>query len=381
MQYEKRLKRFQAWLAEQGDEYDAVLISDRSNIRYLSGFTGTFAYLVISRDKAFILTDSRYTMQARQQCPHFTLEKLARYTPPASIARLCERENWAVLAFERHDLSFDFYDRLKSCFGRANLIPLEQAVEQFRAVKDEEEIALIRTAEHIGDAAFRQVLELVRPGVTERELAFELELAMRRAGASGLSFETIVASGVRSAMPHGVASNKKIERGDLVVFDFGCVYDGYCSDMTRTIGVGTLSEAQKDLYALVLKAQQSALAAARAGVIGEKMQDLVQAVFDKAGFGSYFGHGLGHSVGLEIHEEPRFSRNVKEQLPAGTVISVEPGLYVPGIGGVRIEDLVVLREGGCENLTTSPKELLIVLWRLNIDILGALLYNKLDVIF
>ena len=226
MQYEKRLKRFQAWLAEQGDQYDAVLISDRSNIRYLSGFTGTFAYLVISRDKAFILTDSRYTMQARQQCPHFTLEKLARYTPPMSIAKLCERENWAVLAFERHDLSFDFYDRLKSCFGRANLIPLEQAVERFRAVKDEEEIALIRTAEHIGDAAFRQVLELVRPGVTERELAFELELAMRRAGASGLSFETIVASGVRSAMPHGVASNKKIERGDLVVFDFGCVYEG-----------------------------------------------------------------------------------------------------------------------------------------------------------
>lgn len=360
MQYEKRLKRFQAWLAEQGDQYDAVLISGRSNIRYLSGFTGTFAYLVISGDKAFILTDSRYTMQARQQCPYFTLEKLARYTPPASIAKLCERENWAVLAFERHDLSFDFYDRLKSCFGRANLIPLEQAVEQFRAVKDEEEIALIRKAEHIGDAAFRQVLELVRPGVTERELAFELELAMRRAGASGLSFETIVASGVRSAMPHGVASNKKIERGDLVVFDFGCVYEGYCSDMTRTIGVGTLSEAQKDLYALVLKAQQSALAAARAGAIGEKMQDLVQAVFDKAGFGSYFGHGLGHSVGLEIHEEPRFSRNVKEQLPAGTVISVEPGLYVPGIGGVRIEDLVVLREGGCENLTTSPKELLIV---------------------
>ena len=145
-----------------------------------------------------------------------------------------------------------------------------------------------------------------------------------------------------------------------MVFDFGCVYEGYCSDMTRTIGVGTLSDAQKDLYALVLKAQQSALAAARAGAIGEKMQDLVQAVFDKAGFGSYFGHGLGHSVGLEIHEEPRFSRNVKEQLPAGTVISVEPGLYVPGIGGVRIEDLVVLREGGCENLTTSPKELLIV---------------------
>ncbi|MEE0435077.1 MAG: Xaa-Pro peptidase family protein [Peptococcaceae bacterium] len=360
MPYEERLKRFQAWLAEQEGLYDAILISDAANIHYLSGFTGTFAYLLIAKNKAFILTDSRYTMQARQQSVHFTLVKLERFTPPMSIAKVCEQEGWAVLAFERNDLSFDFYDRLKSCFGRANLIPVEKAVEQFRAIKDAEEIELIRTAEHIGDAAFTHVLEMIRPGMTEKELAFELEFFMRREGASGLSFDTIVASGVRSAMPHGVASDKKIEKGDLVVFDFGCVYNGYCSDMTRTIGVGSLSDAQKDLYALVLKAQRAALKAARAGVVGEKMQDLVQATFDKAGFGSYFGHGLGHSVGLDIHEEPRFSRNVKEGIPAGTVISVEPGLYVPGIGGVRIEDLIVLTDDGYDNLTQSPKELLIV---------------------
>lgn len=360
MQYEARLKRFQAWLADQGDAYDAILISDRSNIRYLSGFTGTFAYLVISKNRAFILTDSRYTLQARQQSTHFSLVKLERYTPPASIAKLCEQQGWAVLAFERKDLSFDLYDRLKSYFGRVNLIPVEGAVEKLRAVKDADEIELLRTAEHIGDKAFEHVLSILRPGMTEREAAFELELAMRREGASGLSFDTIVASGVRSAMPHGVASDKVIENGDLVVFDFGCVYQGYCSDMTRTVGVGDLSEAQKDLYNLVLKAQTSALKMAKAGVVGEKMQDHVQAIFDKAGFGSYFGHGLGHSVGLDIHEEPRFSRNVKEKIPAGTVISVEPGLYVPGIGGVRIEDLIVLTEGGHENLTTSPKSLLIV---------------------
>lgn len=360
MQYEQRLKRFQAWLGEQGDAFDAILISDRSNIRYLSGFTGTFAYLVVSRDKAFILTDSRYTMQAQQQSAHFSLVKLERYTPPMSIAKLCESEGWSVLAFERDDLSFTFYDRLKSCFGRANLIPMEKAVEQFRAVKDAEEISLLRQAEHIGDAAFAHVLEILHPGMTEKEAAFELELAMRRGGASGLSFDTIVASGARSALPHGVASDKKIEQGDLVVFDFGCVYEGYCSDMTRTVGIGSLSDAQKDLYALVLKAQTAALEKARAGVIGEDMQALAQDIFDEAGFGSYFGHGLGHSVGLDIHEEPRFSRNVKEALPAGTVISVEPGLYVPDIGGVRIEDLIVLTEDGCDNLTTSPKDLLIV---------------------
>lgn len=360
MRYEERLKRFQAWLGSQGDAYDAVLISNASNIRYLSGFTGTFAYLVISPSKAFILTDSRYTIQARQQSHHFNLVKLERFTPPMSIAKLCETEGWAVLGFEAKDLTFDFYDRLKSCFGRANLIPLEGSVEKLRAVKDEDEIALLRQAEAIGDKAFEHVLNIIRPGMSEKEVAFELEFAMRKEGASGLSFDTIVASGVRSAMPHGVATDKKIEAGDLVVMDYGCIYQGYCSDMTRTIGVGHLTDAQKDLYQLVKRAQESALKMVKAGVVGEKMQDHVQAIFDKAGFGSYFGHGLGHSVGLDIHEEPRFSRNVKEQIPAGTVISVEPGLYVPGIGGVRIEDLVVLTENGVDNLAHSPKELLIV---------------------
>lgn len=360
MRYEERLKRFQAWLEKQGDAYDAVLISDSSNIRYLSGFTGTFAYLVISKDKAFILTDSRYTIQARQQSYHFTLVKLERFTPPMSIAKVCENNNWSVLGFEAKDLTFGFYDKLKSCFGRANLIPLEGAVEQFRAVKDEDEIALLRQAEAIGDKAFEHVLSIIRPGMSEKEVAFELEFAMRREGATGLSFDTIVASGVRSAMPHGVATDKKIEAGDLVVMDYGCIYQGYCSDMTRTIGIGQLTDAQKDLYQLVARAQESALKIAKADVVGEKMQDHVQAIFDKAGFGSYFGHGLGHSVGLDIHEEPRFSRNVKDKIPAGTVISVEPGLYVPGIGGVRIEDLVVLTPHGHENLTHSPKELLIV---------------------
>ena len=353
----KHLKQIAARLDEYG--IDAMLVSSEPGERYAVGFKGE-GYVVVAKNECRYFTDSRYIEAAEKQVTGISVtmtDRAKNYR--ILIQKAIDDLGIEKLGFEDGYMTVAQYRQLADAFT-CELVPAQGLLGALRTAKDEEEIALIRTAEHIGDAAFRQVLELVRPGVTERELAFELELAMRRAGASGLSFETIVASGVRSAMPHGVASNKKIERGDLVVFDFGCVYEGYCSDMTRTIGVGTLSDAQKDLYALVLKAQQSALAAARAGVVGEKMQDLVQAVFDKAGFGSYFGHGLGHSVGLEIHEEPRFSRNVKDSLPAGTVISVEPGLYVPGIGGVRIEDLVVLREGGCENLTTSPKELLIV---------------------
>lgn len=360
MKVENRLKQLQTWLKEQGDQFDALLITNPSNIRYLSGFTGTFAFLVIGKDEAFILTDSRYVLQAKTQSPHFQLLQLSRFTPPMSIANLCGEKNWAVLAFERQDLSFDMYDKLMRCFGRVNLVAVEHAVEQFRAVKDEEELALLAHAEYIGDMAFAHILNIIQPGMTEREIAFELEVKMRQEGASGLSFDTIVASGNRSAMPHGVASDKVIEKGDLVVMDYGCVYEGYCSDMTRTIGIGTLTEAQKDLYHLVLHAQETALAHAKAGVIGDEMQQLVQKIFDEAGFGNYFGHGLGHSVGLDIHEEPRFSRNVDKAIPRGTVITVEPGLYVPEIGGVRIEDMIALTDEGHVNFTHSPKELLIV---------------------
>lgn len=360
MNYENRLRKLQEWLIAQGEAFDALLITNSSNIRYLSGFTGTFAFLVIGKNDAYILTDSRYVMQSRAQSSHFQLYQLERFTPAMTIANLCGEKNWAVLAFERQNLSFDMYDKLMRCFGRVNLVAVENAVEQFRAIKDEDELSLLEQAEHIGDIALAHVLSILTPGMTEKEVAFELEYKMRQEGASGLSFDTIVASGYRSAMPHGVASDKIIEKGDLVVCDFGCVYEGYCSDMTRTFGVGHLSDAQKDLYHLVLKAQQAALKQAKAGVVGQEMQKLVQDFFDNEGVGQYFGHGLGHSVGLDIHEEPRFSRNIDKIIPSGTVITVEPGLYIPEIGGVRIEDMITLTENGHKNFTHSPKELLIV---------------------
>ena len=196
--------------------------------------------------------------------------------------------------------------------------------------------------------------------MTEKEIAMELEFQMRRSGASGVSFDTIVASGKRSSMPHGVASDKKVEVGDFITMDYGCVYQGYCSDMTRTIALGKVDEKQETVYNLVRKAQEDALQAIKAGVTGSEIHAMAQNVFQDAGYGPFFGHGLGHSVGLEIHEEPRFSPRAEEVIQENTVISVEPGLYLPNWGGVRIEDLVVVKKDGCINLTHSPKELIIL---------------------
>jgi Xaa-Pro aminopeptidase len=237
---------------------------------------------------------------------------------------------------------------------------LKGFIEELRRVKSEDEIALIAKAEAISDEAFSHVIKLIKPGMTELEIAMELEFQMRRAGASGVSFDTIVASGKRSSMPHGVATDKKVEIGDFITMDYGCIYQGYCSDITRTIALGQVDEKQETVYNLVRKAQEEALAAIKAGVTGKEVHMAAQNVFQDAGYGAFFGHGLGHSVGLEIHEEPRFSPKAEDVMQENMVITVEPGLYLPNWGGVRIEDLVVIKKDGYINLTHSPKELIIL---------------------
>jgi len=265
-----------------------------------------------------------------------------------------------TLGIESDRTTVDEFELLANQVRRKAITPLKGFVEEIRQVKDEEEIALLARAEEIGDEAFAHVLKLIKPGMTEREIAMELEFQMRRSGASGVSFDTIVASGKRSSMPHGVASDKKVEVGDFITMDYGCVYQGYCSDMTRTIALGNVDEKQETVYNLVRKAQEDALQAIKAGVTGKEIHAVAQAVFQDAGYGPFFGHGLGHSVGLEIHEEPRFSPREENTIPENTVISVEPGLYLPNWGGVRIEDLVVVKKDGYINLTHSPKELIIL---------------------
>ena len=352
-----RITKVQAWLKEQ--EMDCLLVTAKVNVRYLSGFRGTFGYVLVSESEAWFLTDSRYALQAQEQCPECKVVVLNHFALPLVVKQLMDSRELAVLGLEKAHITMAFYEGMVKQFGHKALMMTEGVVERLRMVKDEEEIRLIARAEEIGDLAFTHILEYLKPGVTEKEIALEMEFFMRKQGASSLSFDTIVASGKRSQMPHGLASDKVIEAGDLVTMDYGCIYEGYCSDMTRTVAVGSVTEEQKEIYHLVKRAQEAAIEAVRADVTGDEVDAVARRIFAEKHLEGYFGHGLGHSLGLEIHEEPRFSKGVKERIPENAVLSVEPGLYLHGFG-VRIEDIVVVEKDGCRNLTHSPKELIIL---------------------
>jgi Xaa-Pro aminopeptidase len=262
------------------------------------------------------------------------------------------------LGFERDVVTYKQHDMFSSALDGVELVPTEGIVEMIRTVKDEHEIDAIRKAEALGDAAFSHVLDIIKPGMTEIEVALEIEWFMRKNGAEGIGFDVIVASGERGAMPHGVASSKKLAKGELVVMDFGAIYHGYRGDMTRTVSLGKASPKQREIYDIVLRAQETALQGIRPGRTGQEIDALARKVIEDAGYGENFGHGLGHGVGLAIHEEPRLSVTATEKLLPGMVVTVEPGIYVPGFAGVRIEDLVVVEEDGIRNLTSSSKELI-----------------------
>ena len=237
---------------------------------------------------------------------------------------------------------------------------MQEKINAPRRNKDADEIKKITDAERLGDEAFSYVLNKIKAGVTEKEIAFELEFFMRKHGAAGLSFETISASGKRGAMPHGVASDKVIENGDLLTLDFGCVLDGYCSDVTRTVAIGNVSDWQKEIYDVVLKAQKSALAELAAGKKCSEADAVARDIIKSAGYGANFGHSLGHSVGIEIHESPNLSPKSTDTVENGNVLTVEPGIYIDGMGGVRIEDVAAIVDGKAINITHSPKELIIL---------------------
>lgn len=353
-----RIQGVQAKIKEL--DLDAFLVTSPENRRYLTGFTGTSGWVLITQNDAYFFTDFRYIEQAKKQVKDCHLIKWDQFNPYLSLRQQMGELDLYTFGVESGHLTVADFLELKNQFGTKAVQPQRNVVETLRMVKSQEEIDLIAYAESIGDKAFAHVLPLIKPGVSELEIAMELEFFMRKNGADGLSFTSIVASGARSAMPHGVASEKKIEVGDFVTMDFGCVYQGYCSDMTRTVGVGKVDEEQEKVYNLVLKAQQTALDGIKAGVIGKDIDELCRQVYRQANVLSYFGHGLGHSLGLEVHEEPRFSIKDNNVMQENMVLSVEPGLYFPNWGGVRIEDIVVIKKDGCENLTHSPKELIIV---------------------
>lgn len=351
-----RVEKAKEWMQKQG--LDALLVTDPCNIRYLSGFTGSSAMVVITGKGQYIITDFRYTEQAEQQCPEYRVMETGRKTGTELYNEILTGDSAARIGYEDRVMTVRQYHEYKEKGCQKELVPLDDQLDSLRIQKEEGELQKIARAEAIGDRAFTHILDFIRPGRTELEIALELEYYMRSQGAEGLSFDTIVASGVHSSMPHARPDGKIIEKGDFVTMDFGCIYEGYCSDMTRTIVVGRADSRQKEIYRLVLRAQETALAMIRAGQEGRTVDRAARDVIANAGYGSHFGHGLGHSVGLYIHEEPRYSSGCSSIVPANAVMSVEPGIYIAGWGGVRIEDLIVVKEEGYENLTHSPKNLI-----------------------
>jgi len=337
---------------------DAVLISNGNNMRYVSGFAGATGYLYISEKRHAVITDFRYTIQAELEAKGYEIITIGNGGYEEAINDILSTEQIEKLGFEAEDMLFANYQKLKEKLKVKELVPVFDDVSHLRKIKTPQELEFIKRAEAIGDEAFTEILSFIKPGMTELEIAAKLEYLMKVKGAQGLSFPAIVASGINSSMPHAVPSHKKIAMGDFLTMDFGCVYEGYCSDMTRTIVIGKASDKQKEIYQTVLKAQMAALEFIKAGYKGKEIDKVARDIIYGAGYEGCFGHGLGHSVGLLIHENPRLSPMEEEIILAGMIETVEPGIYIKGFGGVRIEDLVVVTETGCVNFTHSEKQLI-----------------------
>jgi len=335
---------------------DALVVTSSANRRYLTGFTGSAGTVVITPDQALLLVDFRYVEQASRQAPAF---RVVRYD---EVFQALGEQLGALgvrrVGFEAEHVTVAQMAKLREA-APVEWVATERLVEDVRAIKDAEELALIEEAVALADRCFEHILPQLKPGVTEREVAWRMEVFMREQGAEGLAFPTIVASGPNGAMPHARPTDRPLSAGEFVTLDFGCVWKGYCSDMTRTVFLGEPTPRHRELYDLVLRAQETGVSAVRPGRTGREVDAAARQVIADAGYGEAFGHGLGHGVGLEVHEEvPRLSTRSQTVLAPGMVTSVEPGVYLPGWGGIRIEDLVVVTEDGCRVLTKSPKQLL-----------------------
>lgn len=334
---------------------DAIMINSPINRRYVTGFTGSAGTVIVSHDEAIFITDFRYTEQAAEQAKDFTVvehKKLMEEEVKSQLTRLQVKR----LGFEKNHVTYATYDRYRDLLD-AELVPTSEVIEKIRLVKTPEELAILKKAAEIADAAFEHIQKYIKPGVKEIEVSNELEFFMRRQGAAGSSFDTIVASGFRSAMPHGVASTKEIQSGELVTLDYGALYNGYVSDITRTVAVGEISDELRKIYDTVLEAQLRGVNGIKPGMTGIEADALTRDYIKGQGFGEYFGHSTGHGIGLEVHEGPGLSFRSELKLEPGMVVTVEPGIYIPNVGGCRIEDDIVITETGNERLTTSSKEL------------------------
>ena len=352
----EKLEKLRAAIEIQG--LDGILITSPYNRRYVSNFTGTAGVVLISLDKAIFITDFRYVVQASKQCEGYDIVQ-QKNSIPEEIASQTAALGIKKLGFEQDYVTYSTFKEFESVI-QAELIPVSGVIEKLRLIKTDAEIKILKEAAEIADSAFTHILQFIHPGVSELEVSNELEFFMRKAGAASSSFDTIVASGYRSALPHGVASDKMIEKGDFVTLDFGAYYHGYVSDITRTIAVGEPDAKLKEIYDIVLEAQKRGVAGIKPGMSGKEADALTRDYITEKGYGEYFGHSTGHGIGLEVHEGPALSLKSDLVLEPGMVVTVEPGIYIPGLGGVRIEDDTVITSKGNETLTHSDKELIIL---------------------
>lgn len=336
---------------------DCALISNDTNRNYLTGFMGDESFALISEKKGYFITDSRYVEQAKIEVLDFEIleykGKIEEF-----INDILVKNNIKSLAIEEEYTSLKKYEIYKETFKNIEIKKLGTVVEDLRVIKNKREVELISKAANIADNAFEHIMPFIKPGVSEEYIALKLEMYMRGNGASGVSFPTIAASGKRSSLPHGMATDKIIEKGDFITLDYGCIYKGYCSDMTRTLVVGKASPKQREIYNIVLEANKAVIESVKEDITCFELDSIARDIITNRGYGNYFRHGLGHGVGREIHEMPRVSPKSNEVLKKGMIITDEPGIYIENFGGVRIEDLLVVTENGCKVLSNSPKELI-----------------------
>lgn len=351
-----KLDKLRQALQEQA--LDGLLVTNEFNRRYMTGFTGTAGVALITKEDAVFITDFRYTSQAADQVKDF---RIVQHDGSIIKEVATQAQNMGVktLGFEKEAMTFGTYEQYKESLS-SQFVPTSGIIEKIRLIKTPQEITIIKAACAIADDAFTHILDFIKPGKTELEVANELEFFMRKQGATSSSFDTIVASGLRSALPHGVATDKVIEKGDFVTLDYGALYNGYISDMTSTIAVGQPSEKLVDMYNAVLGSQLLALEKVGPNMTGKEADAVARDYLTAKGYGEAFGHSLGHGIGLEVHEAPSLSVRGETVLEPNMTVTLEPGVYLPGIGGVRIEDDILITATGNEKLTHSTKELIIL---------------------
>lgn len=339
-------------------QLEALLITSHYNLRYATNFTGSAGLALITQDKSWFITDFRYTEQAAAQATGFEVVQ-AKTNLLAEVAELVESQGIKTVSFEQDYVTYATFVQYQEKL-QAELKPVSGIIEKIRMIKSPEEISILKQAAEIADAAYEHICGFIKAGRTELEVSNELEFFMRKQGATSSSFDIIVASGLRSAMPHGVATDKVIEQGDMVTLDFGALYNGYISDITRTVAVGEPSEKLKEIYQVVLDSQVLGVEKIGPGMTGIEADAIARDYIKSKGYGEAFGHSTGHGIGLEVHEGPGLSSKSEIILEPGMAVTVEPGIYLPGVGGVRIEDDILITESGNERLTNSTKELRIL---------------------